>query len=226
MISLTNKIAEIRKCAAEAVKINCTYQLYNDIALFWTQGSNKAIISMLDGNMTIYNNGNGADIDELRQFIKAVSPLSVFSDADTMTRIFGQNIHRVCVMKSEHRYKSNIVSDRLSSDEIYKLLDTDGLNLPPYEHFAVDFCYRLNHGQLKYFALKQKCAAVTISDGKTLLLNGIASHLKGMGTVALNGVLSHSNLPCLAVCEANIKPFYEKNNFCHIYDAAYRRTTP
>ena len=172
MISLTNKIAEIRKCAAEAVKINCTYQLYNDIALFWTQGSNKAIISMLDGNMTIYN--NGADFDELQQFIKAVSPLSVFSDADTMTRIFGQNIHRVCVMKSEHRYKSNIVSDRLSSDEIYKLLDTDGLNLPPYEHFAVDFCYRLNHGQLKYFALKQKCAAVTISDGKTLLLNGIA----------------------------------------------------
>ena len=41
MISLTNKIAEIRKCAAEAVKINCTYQLYNDIALFWTQKSNN-----------------------------------------------------------------------------------------------------------------------------------------------------------------------------------------
>lgn len=226
MISLTNEISEIKKCAAEAVKINCTYRLYNDIALFWTQNSNKAIISMLDGNMTIYNNGNGADIDELRQFIKAVSPISVFSDCDTMTRLFGQGIHRVCVMKSEHRYQSEILSDRLSSGEIYKLLDTDGLKLPPYEHFAVDFCYRLNHGQLKYFALKDKCAAVTICDGQTLLLNGIASHQKGMGTVALKGVLSQSNLPCLAVCEAQIKPFYEKNNFCHIYDAAYRRTTP
>lgn len=224
MILLADKIQKIEKTAAEAVKINCTCELYGDIALFWTQNKDKSIICMLDGNMTIYN--NGADFDELRQFVNAVSPLSVFSDADTVTRLFGSDIHRVCVMKREHSPCGNFLSDTLSSGEIYKLLDVNGLNLPPYEHFAVDFCYRLNHGQLKYFALKNKCAAVTISDGNVLLLNGIASHSKGMGTVALNGVLSQSELPCLAVCESNLMPFYQKNNFRHIYDAAYRRTTP
>ena len=224
MISLINEISKIQKCSAEAVKINCTYDLYSDIALFWTQDTNRSVICMLDGNMTIYN--NGADFDELRQFIKVVSPLSVFSDVDTMSRLFGQDIHRVCVMKSEHSFYSDFLSDKLDSREIYKLLDIDGLNLPPYEHFAVDFCYRLNHGQLKYFALKDKCAAITICDGQALLLNGIASHKKGMGTVALNGVLSQNDLPCLAVCEAQVKPFYKKNNFRHIYYAAYWRITP
>ena len=221
MISLVNEIPKLNLPLAEVVKINCTYNLYKDIAMFWLQNENNAIISMLDGNMTIYN--NGADCDELRQFINVISPLSVFSDAKTLKKLFENKFHRVCVVKSEHRFDCNLQSDTLNSSEIYRLLDVDGLQLPPYEHFAVDFCYRLNHGQLKYFALKNKCAAITISDGQAALLNGIASHQKGMGRAALCGVLAGYNMHCLAVCEESVLPFYLKNNFYHIYDAGYWR---
>ena len=221
MISLVNEIPKLNLPLAEVVKINCTYNLYKDIAMFWLQNENNAIISMLDGNMTIYN--NGADCDELRQFINVISPLSVFSDAKTLEKLFENKFHRVCVVKSEHRFDCNLQSDALNSSEIYRLLDVDGLQLPPYEHFAVDFCYRLNHGQLKYFALKNKCAAITISDGQAALLNGIASHQKGMGRAALCGVLAGYNMHCLAVCEESVLPFYLKNNFYHIYDAGYWR---
>ena len=223
MISLTNEIPKLNSPLAEVVKINCTYNSYKDVAMFWVQNENDAIISMLDGNMIIYN--NSADFDELREFIRLISPLSVFSNAETMGRLFQNSFHRVCVMKSEHRFECDLHSDSLNSGEIYKLLDVDGLELPPYEHFAVDFCHRLNHGHLKYFALNNKCAAVTISDGQAVLLNGIASHQKGMGSVALCGVLAGIDLPCLAVCEENITPFYLKNNFSHVYDAGYWRKT-
>ncbi len=224
MINLVSEIPKVALPLAEIVKINCTYNLYRDIALFWTQDSSRAVISMLDGNMTIYN--NGADIDELREFIGVISPLSVFSDADTLTALFGDGFHRVCAMKSEYRFECDIKSDTLNSSEIYKLLDIDGLELPPYEHFAVDFCHRLNRGLLKYYAIKDKCAAVGICDGQAVLLNGIASHQKGMGTQALTGLLSQYDVPCIAVCEEDVKPFYLKNNFSHVYDAGYWRKTP
>lgn len=223
MISLVSDIPKIALPLAEVVKINCIYNSYKDVAMFWVQDENNAIISMLDGNMTVYN--NGADFDELRGFINVISPQSVFSDAATLKKLFQNNYHRVCVVKSEHGFECGLQSDVLGSGEIYKLLDVDGLELPPYEYFAVDFCHRLNHGHLKYFALKNECAAVAISDGQAVLLNGIASHQKGMGSVALCGVLAGIDLPCLAVCEDKVMPFYLKNNFSHVYDAGYWRKT-
>lgn len=222
MISLVCDIPHIYLPRAELVKINCNYNLYKDVALFWVQNDGQAVISLLDGNMTIYN--INAQIEELRQFINVISPLSVFSDAQTLENLFGKNFHRVCVMKSEYKFKSKLKSESLNSQEIYELLDVYGLELPPYEYFAVDFCHRLNHGYLKYFAQKGECAAVCITDGATALLNGIASHKKGMGSAALCGVLSkYDDRPILAVCERAVCGFYQKNNFEHIYDAGYWR---
>lgn len=221
MICITQKIDKIKDISPQAVKINCIYELYNDVALFWEQDNNKAVICMLDGNMVVYN--NDADIDELREFINVISPTSVFSDAETMEKLFDNNFHRVCVMKSTQNFSSDVISDELNSKEIYSLLDVNGIELPPYEYFAVDFCHRLNSGRLKYFALNKTCVAVTITDGQAVLLNGIASHKKGMGSVALRGVLSQESLPCMAVCEQAVKPFYLKNNFIYACDAGYWR---
>ena len=156
MISLVNEIPKLSLPIAEVIKINCAYNSYRDISLFWIQDNTKAVISMLDGNMVIYN--IDANIEELREFITVISPNTVFSNSETLSQLFGSNFHKVCVMKSEHRFESNICSDAVNSSEIYKLLDVDGLELPPYEHFAVDFCHRLNHGKLKYFAIKNTCA--------------------------------------------------------------------
>lgn len=221
MISLVNKLPKITLPLAEVIKINCAYNSYSDVALFWVQNDNAAVISMLDGNMTIYN--NAADIEELKQFIKVISPQTVFSDANTLTSLFDNDFQRVFVMKSEHRFECKTPSDTVKSDEIYNLLNVKGLELPPFEHFAVDFCHRLNGGTLKYFAIKDKCAAIGISDGQAVLLNGIASHQKGMGSLALGGLLSQYNVTAVAVCQEQIMPFYLKNNFCYSYDAGYWR---
>ena len=221
MISLVKEIPKLNLPLAEAVKINCTYNLYRDIAIFWVQDNERAVISMLDGNMVIYN--NCANIEELRKFIEVISPNSVFSDAKTMEMLFEQDFKRACVVKSEHQFKSIIASDILNSEEIYNLLNVRELQLPPYEYFAVDFCHRLNHGQLKYFAVKQKCIAIGIFDGQAVLVNGIASHQKGMGTVAIWGLLARYNCAAIAVCEKEVMPFYLKNNFSYTYDVGYWR---
>lgn len=224
MISLVNEIPKLSQPLAEVVKINCAYNSYGDVALFWTQDQTRAVISMLDGNMVIYN--NDSDIDELREFIGVISPSSVFSDAKTLNALFGDNFHEVCVVKSDKKFDCADISDVVNSSKIYQLLNTDGLDLPPYEHFAVDFCHRLNHGELKYFAKKDLCAAIGVFDGQTVLVNGIASHKKGMGTMALQGLLSQYKTTAIAVCEKEVMPFYLKNNFEHVYNAGYWRKNP
>lgn len=224
MISLVNEIPKLSQPLAEVVKINCAYNSYGDVALFWTQDQTRAVISMLDGNMVIYN--NDADIDELREFIGVISPSSVFSDAKTLTALFKDNFHEVCVVKSDKKFDCDEISDSVNSSEIYNLLNVSGLSLPPYEFFAVDFCHRLNHGALKYFAKKDLCAAIGVFDGQTVLVNGIASHKKGMGTMALQGLLSQYKTTAIAVCEKEVMPFYLKNNFEHVYNAGYWRKNP
>lgn len=220
MIKLVESIPELFLPRAEVIKINCNRDIYPDEALFWVQNGDKAIISMLDGNMAIYE--NGADFEELCDFINVISPRSVFSDAKTLTSLFGDDFERVYVMRSRGEYKCDTPSDKLSSREIYELLRVDGLELPDYEHFAPDFCRRLNRGALNYYARRGECAAVTISDGAHTLLNGIASNVKGGGTRALCGVLQGTN-GAIAVCRDKLQKFYIKNGFEHIYDAGYWR---
>lgn len=220
MIKLTKDIPEFLLPRAEVIKINCNREIYHDESLFWVQNEDKAIISMLDGNMVIYE--NGADFDELLEFINVISPTSVFSDAKTLTSLFGENFERVFVMEARGEYECDKPSDKLSSREIYEILNVEGLELPDYEYFAPDFCRRLNRGFLKYYAKKGEFAAVIISDGAHRLLNGIASNIKGGGTKALCGVLEGTN-GAIAVCRKELKEFYLKNRFEHIYDAGYWR---
>lgn len=221
MILLVDEIPAISLSRPEVIKINCNYNSYKDIAFFWVQDDTRAVISMLDGNMVIFN--QQANIEELKEFINIISPSSVFSDEHTLKMLFGDAFYPVCVMKSEYKFECDTQSDEVSSSQIYKLLDVEGLELPPYEHFAVDFCHKLNHGHLKYYALKNLCAAVGISDSNAVLVNGIASHKKGMGTMALCGLLSQYNLPAVAVCEKRVMPFYTKNKFSLWYTAGYWR---
>lgn len=223
MISLVKEIPKIISNTVEAVKINCTYNLYGDIALFWVQNGGDAVISMLDGNMVILN--QNADICELREFITVISPLSIFSDAETLSMLFGNDFHTVNVMKTDEIFEVFQKSDTLNSSEVYSLLNVDGLQLPPYEHFAVDFCYRLNHGQLKYFGIKNVGVAVGICDGQAMLVNGIASHKKGMGSFLLKSLVSLFGTTSFAVCEPDVTPFYLKNNFIYTYSAGYWRKT-
>ncbi len=222
MISLTRNIPSIKETTAELIKINCLYDCYKDDSnvLFWCQDLDKAIISMTDGNMIIHN--NSANSEELKEFVDVLSPACVFSDYDTLCAIDKKPDEKINVMSRFADIKGATEGDILSSKAIYSLLDTDGLSLPEYPYFAVDYCRRLNHGGAHYFALKGKCAAVSFNSGENAIINGIASREKGYGSIALENILKKNYGKRLYVCcRDKVKGFYEKNGFCLHYFAGY-----
>ena len=222
MISLVKELPEINSLSAEWIKIKCLFDSYknDDKVLFWCQDKDKAVISMTDGNMIILNiDGN---IEELREFCDMLSPACVFSDYDTLISIGRKPGERINIMYRKADIKSEKESDFLKSDEIYRLLDTEGLSLPEYEYFAVDYCRRLNLGFADYFAIKDKCAAVSFKTGNLSIMNGIASREKGYGSIALLGILSKNyGNEFLVCCRDKVKTFYEKNGFEPLYFGGY-----
>lgn len=219
MIRLTENIPKVFKCSAELVKLRATFEAYKKDALFWIQ-DDCAYISMVDGNMVIFN--NGANIEELREFVSIISPACIFSDIETLRAIDRVPSEEIFVMHTVADGCCDRVSDSLSSRELYELLDVDGLSLPDYPSFAVDICYRLNHGLAEYFGIRGGCAAISFHTGGYAVMNGIASHKKGYGGVALKNILAkNSGRQFLVCCRQKVKGFYEKYGFNELYKAGY-----
>ncbi len=222
MISLVNSLPFIDADSAELIKIRCLFDAYkgDDKVLFWVQNENDAIISMTDGNMIIFN--NSADLEELKEFVTVMSPACVYSDYETLCAIDKKPEERINIMSRKADLKEEIESDVMSSREIYDLLDVDGLSLPEYPFFAVDYCRRLNMGCAKYFALRDKCAIITFNTGNKAIINGLASKEKGFGGVALTAAL-HQNFgkTLFVCCRDKVKGFYEKYGFKPCYFGGY-----
>lgn len=222
MISLVRTIRKFPVTNAELLKIQCLYDCYknDNHVLFWEQDDGKALISLTDGNMIIYN--NTADTEELKEFIDVISPACVFSDYDTLAAIGRIPEEKINVMRRKADLFGEVEGDLLTSDEIYSLLDTEGLSLPEYPYFAVDYCRRLNMGGADYFAIKDKCAVITFKSGENAIINGIASHEKGYGNIALTNILKKNYGKNLYVCcRDKVKGFYLKNEFEFLYYAGY-----
>ncbi len=221
MIKLIDALPEISECKIELIRIKCTFLSYSDTALFWMQDDCRAMICMLDGDMTVYN--RNADLEELREFISVLNPTSVFSDSVTLIALFGVDFEAVQVLGAQCIGKP-APCDTVNSREMYDLLNVSGLELPPYPFFAVDYCHRINHGLADFFAIKGKCAAITFSADKHCILNGIASHKKGMGSVALAAIMyKNRGKYMLCSCRDDVKGFYIKNGFAPLYQAGYWR---
>ena len=222
MVTLVDKIPEIDTLSAEWVKIKCLYNSYKNDSkvMFWVQDTDKCVIALTDGNMIIYN--ISADFEELTEFVDVINPACVFSDYDTLSKIGRKPKERINIIYRKADIEGETEGDSLSSREIYDLLNVDGLSLPEYPYFAVDYCHRLNHGFADYFALKGKCCAVTFNCGDMAIMNGIASHQKGMGSIALKGVLQKNyGRDFLVCCRDSVLEFYKKNGFCHKYYGGY-----
>ena len=142
MISLTEALPLFEETSAELIKIQCLYDCYknDNHVLFWCQDENKAVISMTDGNMIIHN--RSADLEELKEFVDVLSPACVFSDYDTLCAIGKKPDERINIMSRLADVGGAAEGDTLSSKELYSLLNTDGLSLPEYPYFAVDYCKR------------------------------------------------------------------------------------
>ncbi len=222
MISLTDKLPTISTLSAEMVKINCLFDSYkNDhTVVFWTQDNDKCVIAMTDGNMIIHN--NNAQIEELKEFVTVINPACVFSDKKTLKSLDLMPDENINVVWRKADIQGETIGDEASSDRLYRLLDVDGLSLPDYPHFAVDYCRRFNLGFAKYFAIKDKCAVITFNSGNTAIINGIASHEKGFGSIAITAILQQNfGKDFLACCRDSVLPFYLKNGFIKLYDAGY-----
>jgi hypothetical protein len=112
MITLTNTIPKV-ELSAESIKINCLFDSYNndDNVLFWVQDDGKAVISMTDGNMIIYN--KSADLEELKAFVDVLSPACVFSDIETLKGIDKAPPENINVMHRKADIMGEAQSDTL-----------------------------------------------------------------------------------------------------------------
>ena len=222
MIILTDKIPDLKILNAEYIKIKCLFEAYKSDpkVLFWVQDDNRALISMTDGNMVIYN--NDANIEELTRFTQILSPACIFSDYDTLCQTGHKPKERINIVWRKADIEGASKGDTLSSKEIYELLNVSGLSLPEYPYFAVDYCHRLNMGTAKYFAIENTCAAVSFNFKNLAIMNGIASHKKGYGKVALKAILQKNyGSEFLVCCRDSVLGFYEKNGFKHLYYGGY-----
>ena len=220
MIILTTNIPKVKKASAEWVKIRTTFECYPSDALFWIQNDGDAYICMLDGNMTVCN--INADIEELKEFVSVLAPKSIFSDCETLSAIGKFHFESVYVVSRYADIEGESSFTETNSKQIYNLLNVKGLQLPEYEYFAVDFCRRVNHGFAKYFYLKDTCASVIFLTEGYGLINGIASHKKGYGTICLKETLKLAfGRTVLACCKEEVLNFYIKNGFEVLYKVAY-----
>ncbi len=222
MITLVEKIPHLDYLSAEAVKINCLYDSYknDDSVMFWTQDQGKAYISMTDGNMIIFS--IEPDFEELREFVNVLCPACVFSNFHTLEKIGKLPPENINVVYRKADIEGQMQSDTLSSKELYNLLDVKGLSLPEYPYFAVDYCKRLNGEKAHYFALKDKCAAISFTSGNYAIINGLAAKEKGFGSVALKGILQKNyGKDFLVCCRDSVLGFYQKNGFEKLYNAGY-----
>jgi hypothetical protein len=141
---------------------------------------------------------------------------------ETLQKIGKTADENINVMFRKADISGETESDELSSRELYDLLNVNGLSLPEYPYFAVDYCHRLNHGFAKYFALKDKCAVISFNSGKYAIINGLASHEKGYGSIALKAILQKNHdKEFLVCCRDSVKGFYQKNGFKKLYNAGY-----
>lgn len=222
MIRLTSKIPDFNVLSPSWVKIKCLYESYknDDKVMFWVGDDDSCVIALTDGNMMIYN--ISADLEELAAFVDVINPACVFSDYETLVGIGRKPRERINSLYRKADIEGETLSDSLNSREVYDLLDVDGLSLPEYPYFAVDYCHRLNNGFAQCFALKNTCCAVSFNCGDKAIMNGIASHKKGMGSVALKGILQKNyGKDFLVCCRDSVLGFYEKNGFDHLGFCGY-----
>ena len=222
MITLTDNLPEASTPNIEYIRLKCLYECYKDDkdVLFWEQDGGKTYISLAGGDMTLFY-GNG-DLEEIKEFISVISPVSIFGSLEVLEKLGLQDIHSVYVMSRKADILGETVGDSLNSREIYDILNVKEFVLPEYPYFAVDFCRRLNRGLADYFAIRDKCAAVSFHTGNYAVLNGIVSRENGLGTVTLRAILQKNyGRELIICCEEKLIGFYEKNGFKKLYKAGY-----
>ena len=216
MIRLIDKLPRINAESVAAAKIEstfCAYGNYPKIALFWQQenesGEITALFSLLDGNLTLFSNGVN---EELRLFIKALSPVTVFAEAETAERLGlkGEKVNVVrflCGGNYEPQKNADLKRIFALFKKEFKL---NG------DEFIADLSHRLRHGAA-FCVLKEKGAAVIQTAGEKALITGICveneGRRSGFGSEILRDIKNSFSGTAYAFCSDSVLPFYLKNSF-------------
>lgn len=216
MIKLIDKLPKINEKSVALAKIGCTFCAYGNypkIALFWQQerenGEITALFSLLDGNLTVF----AREVDEeLRLFIKALSPATVFAETKTAERlgVKGEEANVVRLFCSGFLKPQKSVELK----RVFALFEKD-FNLKKDE-FIADLSHRLRHGAA-LCVLKEKGAAVVQTAGENGLITGICvdgeSRKNGLGSEILEDVKNNFSGTLYACCKDSVLPFYLNNSF-------------
>ncbi len=186
---------------------------------FWVQKIGEkisAVISEDHGSMNIYC--DGADFDELREFISVIRPSVIFTEYENADPL-GMKCDRVRNMLT---YKSEKTSDDINEftlRELYDRLDSGSdvdIHLPDFETFAPDVSHRLRHGGAVAVTEEYGAALAFLYSGGAVM-SGIALSPeyrgKGLGKALLGSLLSHIQGDFFVAANDTNKNFYLRNGF-------------
>lgn len=222
MINNTDSLPRFHTPSAEAIKAQNLFGAYKEQMRLFSQDTTGAAITFLDGNAIILGT---VEPREAKSFLRFIRAKSVFSAADNLTALYGENGYEklnVLILRHPPQMAPGSFGDDLSSREIYEILNVPEFTLPPYEYFATDYCRRKNHGLIKVFAKRDICAAITIESENYRLIEGIVSRQKGRGGALLQAAVC-GRKPVLTVCRNGLIPFYTKFGFEPLYTAGLWR---
>lgn len=167
--------------------LRCYRTLMNDI-YFWSQDNNgeiSAVISRVDGNMTVYADGR-ADFDEISEFVRIIGFSTLLMSYEYFGEI-GIKPHSsgdiLCFRDDVKPVSRDNISDNADLKAAYELLrinKSESIEVTEYLPWLSDFTYKRNRNSARMKSLfrdcMQVCFAMTSAEtDKSALISGVVT---------------------------------------------------
>ena len=227
MIRFVKTLPDLKANKISLAKILALYKAFGGTSLspdFWVQeseGNLTAALCLYGSEMTVYC--HNANLEELRDFIRVVSPKSVFTEKENV--LFEASVLKAVFLK-ELPINTSFAENKAPLKDLYhKLcLGCDGdVCLPSFEVFAPDVSHRLRHNSASAITSDFGAALCFTFDGGGVI-SGISVdknlRQKGLGSKMLNEISSLVGGKIFACTQKENQEFYIKNGFTLIGEAA------
>ena len=185
--------------------------------------SDKACLSALDGNITIYAQ-SGADYEELKSFLGFLGFGTVLSDEETIKALGLKADESSFIVRyaGPEREKPAGFTGSFDAREAYRLLTECGFDTGDFESFCLDIVKRLNKCTARFAGIDDggrlaSCAFALFDGEKSTLLGAVATDpaKRGRGYAgSLVSYLAGNNKESFLYCRNDpLLDFYRKNGF-------------
>lgn len=187
----------------------------------------KAVISRMDGNMTIFCEKAN---EELKEFIEAVGYNIVLADKELFPQYWNGEILMKLVGKSEMKFSDDIEIDfNPTIREIYSILTEcrgKGFEVPDFDSFYPDMSHRVRHKLSRVLAVRldEKAVACCMTSAETdscAIISGVACLLEYRGKGYASKLVAEivkalGNREIFVFCREELVGFYNKLGFCEM----------